>query len=268
MIKYAIISDIHGNLEALKAVRDDMNEAGVDRVICLGDIISKGPYGHECIEMVKSMCDATVRGNNDVRYTKSLDEIAGEPDFDYDYFYWTQKQLSGDDIKFLRSLPICCEFMLSGRLVRCFHATPDNPSRSVFNYDDYNSKLELFNKTEFTTENTADVVVYGHTHHIGMEKLFGRLLINAGSVGNSLNIVSDPYYNALRTSEFTQAEYVIISGEDGEANGDVKVEFRTVNYDKDKALENYGFRGIKADQYRNEILHGEYRHPERLKTYK
>ena len=39
----------------------------------------------------------------------------------------------------------------------------------------------------------------------------------------------------------------------------------SVDYDKDKALEDYGLRGLKADQYRNEILHGEYRHPERIK---
>ena len=265
MIKYAIIADIHGNLEALRAVKKDIEKVGVDRVICLGDIISKGQHGHECIEEIKTWCDASVRGNNDIKYTKSLDEIAGEPDFDYDYFYWTQKQLTNDDIKFLRNLPVCCEFMLSGRLVRCFHATPSKPDHSVFNYDNYDAKLELFNPSDYSTEKTADVVIYGHTHHIGMEKLFGRLLINVGSVGNTLNLISDPYYNAPKTSEFTQAEYVVVSGEDGDLAGDISVEFRTVNYDKDKALEDYGLRGLKADQYRNEILHGEYRHPERIK---
>ena len=266
MIKYAIISDIHGNLEALKAVQDDMNVVGVDRVVCLGDIISKGASGHECIDLVKKMCDVCVRGNNDIKYTKSLDEIASEPDFDYDYFYWTQKQLSGDDIKFLRNLPMCCEFMLSGRLVRCFHATPEDSNRSVFNYDNYKQKLELFNKSEFTTDRSADIVVYGHTHHVGMEKLFGRLLVNVGSVGNTLNLVSDPYYNAKNTSEFTQAEYVILSGEDGDDNADISVEFRTVRYNKEKVVEECALRGLKADQYRNEILHGEYRHPERIKN--
>lgn len=264
MIRYGIISDIHGNLEALKAVKLDMEKVGVDRIICLGDTISKGAHGHECIELVKNFCDVSVRGNNDIRYTKSLDEIAGEPDFDYDYFYWTQKQLSTDDIKFIRNLPMCCEFMLSGRFVRCFHATPSDNNKSVFNFDDYDKKLELFNPSEFTTERIADVVVYGHTHHMGMEKMFGRLLVNVGSVGNTLNLISDPYYNAMNTSAFTEAEYVIISGEDGDAVGDISVEFRTVCYDKTKELEAYSLRGIKADQYKNEIIFGEYRNPERI----
>ena len=264
MIKYGIISDIHGNLEALKRVRDDMKEQGVDRVICLGDIISKGAHGHECIEIIKTLADAVMRGNNDLKYTKSLDEIAGEPDFDYDYFYWTQKQLTTDDIKFLRGLPMCCEFMLSGRLVRCFHASPDDFNKSVFNFDDYETKLELFNPTEFTTDATADMVVYGHTHHLGLEKFFGRTLVNVGSVGNSLNLITDPYYNAMKVSDFTQAEYVILSGEDGEKVGDIAVEFRTVSYDKNKELDGHDLRGYKGDVYRNEIIFGEYRNPERM----
>lgn len=265
MIKYGIISDIHGNLEALQAVRQDMKEQGVDRVVCLGDIISKGAHGHECIEIIKGLADAVVRGNNDIRYTKSLDEIAGEPDFDYDYFYWTQKQLTNEDIKFLRGLPMCCEFFLSGRLVRCFHAFPDDCNKSVFNFDEYEEKLKLFNPTEFTTKGVADMVVYGHTHHLGMEKMFGRILVNVGSVGNTLNLISDQYYNALKVSDFTQAEYVILTGEDGENLGDISVEFRTVTYDKNKELEGYDLRGYKCDLYRNEIIFGEYRNPERLK---
>jgi len=264
MIRYGIISDIHGNLEALKSVVEDMKEQHIDRVICLGDIISKGAHGHECLEMVKNLADAVVRGNNDIRYTKALDEIASEPNFDYEYFYWTQKQLTNDDIKYLRAIPMCCEFMLSGRLVRCFHATADDSGKSVFNFDDYNSKLNLFNPSEYSTDKIADVVVYGHTHHIGMEKMFGRLLINAGSVGNSLNIVSDSYFNAMKTSEFTQAEYVIVSGEDGDKIGDIAVEFRVVNYDKNKELDGYDMRGYKFEQYRNEIIFGEYRNPERI----
>ena len=70
MIKYAIISDIHGNLEALNAVINDMKIQGVDRVICLGDIVSKGIHGHECVELVRQIADAVVRGNNDITYSK------------------------------------------------------------------------------------------------------------------------------------------------------------------------------------------------------
>ena len=72
MIRYAIISDIHGNLSALTAVIEDIKKQDIDRIICLGDIIGKGSHGHECVKLVREFCDATVRGNNDIRYTNTL----------------------------------------------------------------------------------------------------------------------------------------------------------------------------------------------------
>ena len=61
MIRYAIISDIHGNLSALEAVIEDIKKQDIDRIICLGDIIGKGSHGHECVKLVREFCDATVR---------------------------------------------------------------------------------------------------------------------------------------------------------------------------------------------------------------
>ena len=267
MVKYAIISDIHGNLEALNAVVEDMKKQEVDRVICLGDIISKGAHSHECVQIIKDICDAVVKGNNDVHYTKSLDEIAGGcENFDYDYFYWNQKQLSSDDINFLRKLPLCCEFMLSGRLIRCFHATPQSPEISVFNFDAYDKKLKLFEPTEFTTNKTADVVIYGHTHHISYEKLFGHILINSGSVGNALNIISNEVQNNPKIADFTMAEYLIISGEDGDNLGEIGVEMRCVPYDKEKELKSLPDNKYK-EKYTAEIMDGAYRNPQRINNH-
>ena len=263
MVRYAIISDIHGNLEALKAVFEDIDKQSIDRIICLGDTISKGSHGHECLELIKQKCDAVVKGNNDIRYTKSLDEIAMEPDFDYDYFYWTQKQLTAEDIQYLRKLPMCCEFYLSGRLVRCFHASPSDFNYSVFNFDSYQEKIKLFEPSDYTTSNRSDISIYGHTHHISYEKMFGRILVNVGSVGNSLNAIYDENINTSKIMDTTTAEYVILSGEDGTKSGDVSIEFRNVSYDKKKELENYSF-SPKRFIYEDEILYGLDRNPERI----
>lgn len=258
-MRYAILSDIHGNLEALKAVVEDIKKENIDRIICLGDTISKGSHGHECVEIVKNMCDAVVCGNNDIKYTKGLDEIAKTTEnFDYDYFYWNQRQLTNEDILFLRKLPLCCEFYLSGRLVRCFHATPSDIDKSVFNFEDYETKLQLFAPTENTTNKWADVVVYGHIHHVFYEKLFGRILINAGSVGNSLNIVSDEAKNAPRMPDFTMAEYLVLNGLDGENCGEIGVEIKQVPYNKEKELSSFNNKNLE-DVYTNEILNGKYR---------
>ena len=55
-MKIAIISDIHGNLEALKATLKDIEKRKVDKIICLGDIIAKGVHPKECISLIRTNC--------------------------------------------------------------------------------------------------------------------------------------------------------------------------------------------------------------------
>ena len=266
-MRYAIISDIHGNLEALNAVIEDIKTQNVDRIICLGDIISKGCHNHECIEIIRGIADAVVKGNNDTNFTRSLDEIAEDENFDYDHFYWVQKQLSADDINYIRKLPMCCEFMLSGRLVRCFHASPFDIKYSVFSFDDYNKKMRLFETSKYTTSKSADVILYGHIHQQGVEKFYGRTIINVGSVGNSLNLLYDDKLNNKKINDFTVAEYVILSGVDGDKLGEFGIETRSVLYDKVKELEDFKYNKEKT-LYQEELMSGRYRFPERIhKSY-
>lgn len=263
-MRYAIISDIHGNLEALNAVLKDIELQKIDRIICLGDIISKGTHNSECLELVRTVADAIVCGNNDLTYTRSLDELALESqDFDYDKFYAYQKQLTAEDISFIRSLPMCCEFMLSGRLIRCFHASQNDVDLSIFDFDHYHKKLELFNPSQYTTNGVADVVIYGHTHHMFYQKLFGRTLINAGSVGNALNVVWNDSLNSPRIGDFTMAEYVILTGEDCGDSGEIGVEFRSIPYDKNKEI-NSSPLTHEQEKFNTEIRTGKYRFPERI----
>ena len=65
-------------------------------------------------------------------------------------------------------------------------------------------------------------------------------------------------------SEFTMAEYLILTGSDGKEVEDIAVEFRNVKYNKSKELEDYGYSPHKAI-YENEIYDGEYRYPERIR---
>ena len=65
-MKYALISDIHGNYEALQVVLADIQEQGITRIICLGDIVGYGPNPCECLDAVIRRCDVTILGNHDV----------------------------------------------------------------------------------------------------------------------------------------------------------------------------------------------------------
>lgn len=62
----AVISDIHGNLNALRAVLADCRERHVDRIVCLGDIVGYGPRPRQCLRLVRKSCGIVVRGNHDL----------------------------------------------------------------------------------------------------------------------------------------------------------------------------------------------------------
>ena len=64
-MRRALISDIHGNLEALEVVLDDIKAQGITEIFCLGDIIGYGPNPRECIDRVMENCKITLLGNHD-----------------------------------------------------------------------------------------------------------------------------------------------------------------------------------------------------------
>ena len=64
-MKRAIISDIHGNLEALEAVLEDIDRQRVDAIDCLGDIVGYGPNPCECVKLVRERCEVVILGNHD-----------------------------------------------------------------------------------------------------------------------------------------------------------------------------------------------------------
>lgn len=64
-MKYALISDIHGNLEALEAVLHDIDQEKPDKILCLGDIIGYGSDPVKCLDLVNKHCDVVLIGNHE-----------------------------------------------------------------------------------------------------------------------------------------------------------------------------------------------------------
>lgn len=104
-MKYAIISDIHGNLEALEAVLAEIVPRPIDRYICLGDIVGYGANPRECLERVRDLNPIVVTGNHDaaacertdIRYFNQPARAAA---------LWTRDQLSLPERNYLASLPL------------------------------------------------------------------------------------------------------------------------------------------------------------------
>ncbi len=258
MDKIAIIADIHGNLEALNTVLEDIKKRGIRRIFCLGDIIGKGSNSHECIKLVRENCEIVIQGNNDIVF---LEDNYSNQNIDYlKRRRWNQSLLTNEDKKYLKSLPFCFEFYMSGSLIRIFHATPDSMCGFCAPYDNLNVKYNMFLPTNNTiTSKKADVVIFGHTHTNYVERKYNRTLINVGSLGNSLDLFRNDQKDA-NLMETTRAEYLILEGEynSQEYISSFSYQFINIPYNIDKELQNQK-DNVELENYILELKEGRYR---------
>jgi diadenosine tetraphosphatase ApaH/serine/threonine PP2A family protein phosphatase len=109
-MRYAILTDIHGNYEALQAVLDDLDAVSItdgvkiDALWCLGDVVGYGPDPSACVRTVRSMCELSVAGNHDWGAV-GLAELSEFSDLARDSLIWTSKQLQEDERDYLRTRP-------------------------------------------------------------------------------------------------------------------------------------------------------------------
>ena len=156
-MRYAVLSDIHGNDDALQAVLNDINtfmieqHAPLNAIWCLGDIVGYGPEPSVCVRRVREYCDRCIAGNHDWAALGKLDledfsEVAAES------AEWTGAQLSAEERIYLRSLP---ETTTLGDFTLA-HGSPLNP---IWEYLT-SSELATPSFDAFTTR----YCLVGHTH--------------------------------------------------------------------------------------------------------
>ena len=267
-MRIAVISDIHGNLEALKATLKDIEKRNVDEIICLGDIIAKGVHSKECIDLIKKKCKIVIQGNCDYHFARKHDDIKQLPEIEQKRIIWNQSLLGDEEREYLSNLPYSYEFYMSGSLVRLFHANPEKINCTVTNSDTIETKYKMFLPSERTVSNQiADVVIYGHIHHPFMDKLYNKTLINVGSVGNSFDVIRNENKDSS-IKETCKSFYLIIEGEydSKEYNSDISFQFVKVPYDIEKELEDEAIN-IEKEDYKFELTEGRYRNMEKVEKY-
>lgn len=264
-MKIAIISDIHGNLEALKATLKDIGKRNVDRIICLGDTIAKGIHPKECLDLIKENCEIVLQGNCDAHFSMEHEHIDKMPEQEQKRIKWNQSLINKEDREYLLKLPFCYEFYMSGSLVRLFHATPTVNNKAILNVDSIETKYQMFLPSKNTvSQMKADVVIYGHIHHPYMDKIYNKTLINVGSVGNSFDVIRNKNKDS-NVLETTKSNYLIIEGEynSKEYNSDIAFQFVKVPYDIERELKGENLN-IESDNYRFELKEGKYRDMSRI----
>ena len=189
-MKYGIFSDIHGNYEALRKVMESMERLGVEKKICLGDVVGYGPWPNECVEVVRENADITVVGNHDIA---AIGRESSETWNNYNAqraIEWTQQVLTPQSQDFLASLP----YMVSEEPALFVHASPWSPADwpYVSSLDDAVDAFSFFTEKMCFIGHThwpIVVIMEGEQSFKVSETLFHtvqdnqRILVNVGSVG-------------------------------------------------------------------------------------
>ena len=151
-MKYAVLGDIHGNLEALTAVLSDAHQEQCTHYACVGDIVGYNANPIECLNIVRDMAMPCVKGNHD-EYCSTTNPLAGVSSRASAAAIWTREQLREADKQWLRELKYT-RFVSGFSLV---HATLDVPQSWGYVFE------KLGAAASFTYQNTS-VCFFGHTH--------------------------------------------------------------------------------------------------------
>jgi putative phosphoesterase len=171
-----IVSDLHANYEALRALPRDYDELWV-----LGDLVNYGPDPAAVIDFVRSCAAAVVRGNHDHAVAFGVacgcsPRFAAMAQAMQEY---TMSMLSAEDRQFLGALPVSQQRQIGAHSFFLCHATPSNP---LYEYRPPDSPLW---KREEAAAPGANFILVGHTH-LPFSRTFGaRTVINPGSLGQS-----------------------------------------------------------------------------------
>lgn len=196
MDQIAVISDIHGNMPALEAVLEDIRRRGITRIFCLGDMVGKGPHSDLAVDRIREQCEQIVKGNWDEFITEETK---------FEAIRWHQQVLGQERMDYLLELPFCIEFVMSGKLIRLFHASPRSLYERIYPWDEEEKRASLLASSEHCrAKKIADVAGYGDIHTAFVQHIEDKTLFNTGSVGNPLDITQASY--AILEGEYNQAE--------------------------------------------------------------
>ncbi|MGG4096456.1 MULTISPECIES: metallophosphoesterase family protein [Paenibacillus] len=238
MTQIALISDIHGNIPALEAVLKDIKQRGIETIYCLGDLIGKGPHGDIAVDLVRTHCQQVIKGNWDDFIGKETDDPV---------LQWHQHRLGSERLQYLAELPYILEFMMSGKWIRLFHASPRSVYERIQPWDDQEKLETLFHSSTLCGDpRIADVAGYADIHNAYHQHLDGRTLFNTGSVGNPL--------------EMPEASYVILDGiYDSEEPASFNIQFIRVPYAIEQAVQDALESGMPSpEDYILEVRTGRY----------
>lgn len=206
-MRFAVISDIHGNIDALNAVLEDINKRGIEKVYSTGDLVGYMPFTNEVVDRIRDNSIEGILGNHDQVIAEgskvSLEETMDMDDKNLQASasrIYTNMTITDENRAYLKTLPLAIIIEADGVSIQLTHGSPRGISEYLY------EEIGMFEELTETFDENA--VITGHTH-IPYHRVFeGKHFINAGSVGKPKHGNSN-------------ATYIIVDTEDGHIKVDI-----------------------------------------------
>lgn len=239
-MKLALLSDIHGNETALRAVLEDLSAKNASHIAVLGDISFRGPKPKECLDLIRELHGKVIKGNADEWLVRGIQR--GEvPDQAFDTMKkeqaWAYSRMTDEGLSYLNELPEEIEVPLTNKTqIYMTHAAPGDLFKVIPEYSS-NKAFDTF----FEANPRAEFYAYGHIHIPHMRQIEGKNILNTGSIG-------------LPFDGQSKASYVMLERMDES----ISINFHRVPYDIDKAV--FDLKDTNYPDEGRKIVESIYRH--------
>lgn len=210
-MKIAVLSDIHGNLDALQSVLTDIKNQEISRIFICGDLAVAGPEPVETIDYIVDLTKryniTIIQGNTDEMVLKST----GSPDDKYtppnkimaEAVKYAQKILRADQKEFLMELPATYSERIGNLNVLLVHGSPRNNSEDILPDMDPEKVREMIKSTN------EDIIFCGHTHLPVIYHIGKQTVVNVGSVGRPFTEKPKACYAVLDYPDLSGEKFLI-----------------------------------------------------------
>jgi putative phosphoesterase len=256
--RIAVLSDVHGNVTALEAVRKALKKEKPDVTLIAGDLVMNGPEPGATVDAIREMerdGAIVVQGNTDIAvadadYAAAFPWLleSGVSDTIRAGAEWAHDALDDDQLAWLRRLPAERRVRIGDDLVLVTHASPGSQTQGFDRDLDPSTVLERISRTD------ARVICCGHTHIPDVQEFGWKVVVNDGSAGYAFD--GDPTASfALVTLDGAAApssdrEDDIDEEIDADARAAINVEIKRADYDVLAVSNAISARGLPGDVYR------------------